>query len=155
MQGDDIARLAQQEMAGVTAQRFDSADVSDALHRAASWFAASAPGRREAVILSDFTVGSIDDEALRVLPAGVGVRFIRAGTPPPSREVTLAEATGFRGGVWRPSMRVAKDGTSMTWTRVGTATRPAWIETSQAPADDSRRRARASSCRLLRRRGGG
>jgi hypothetical protein len=140
MQGpavDDTARLAQQEMAGVQGQRFDSADLRDALRRAGSWFAAAPPGRREAVILSDFTVGSIDADAFRVLPAGVGVRFIRAGVPPPSREVPLAEATGFRGGVWRPSMRVAKDGTSMTWTRVGTATPPAWLETSQAPGDNA------------------
>lgn len=132
----EAARLAQQEMAGAQAQRFDSADLRDALRLAASWFATAPPGRREAVILSPFTIDSIDADALRVLPAGAGVRFIRARTPPPSRDVTLAEASGFRGGVWRPSMRVAKDGTSMTWTRVGTATPPAWLDTSQTPAEN-------------------
>ena len=53
-----------------------------------------------------FPRGSIDDEAAARIPAGAGVRLIRAGTQPgAAARDAAAESSGFRGGVWQASAR--------------------------------------------------
>lgn len=141
-QSDDGMRLAAQEMAAVAAERFTTADLRDALARAALWLEQAPPGRREVVIVSDFQKGDLDAEDLRVLPEGTGIHPIRVATAPLAREVALAPVSGFRGGRWQPSLRLDGDGSAVTWTRTGDAAPLTWLTTEQAPTDgESARRA--------------
>ena len=88
--------------------------------RAARWLAATPPatprGRHH---LGLPATASLDGEALRRVPAGVGVRLIRAGAQPAARGGDARRwSRGFRGGVWQPAMRASKRrDTSVTWTR--------------------------------------
>jgi len=131
---DDAIRLAEEEMRAFKAQRFSGEDLPGALARAAAWFAQAPPGRREVVVVSDFRKGSLDGQDFGVLPSGVGVRTIRAGTQPAAREVTLPTVSG-RGGAWQPSMRVERGGTAVTWTRTSAGPAASWLSTAQAPEE--------------------
>ena len=138
----DLASLAAQQTQAFRAQQFESGDVRGALSRAAAWLAAAPPGRREAVILSDFQRGTLDREDLAVLPVGTGIATIRVGTLPQSRDVRLDPVDGFRGARWQPSLRVDAASTAVTWSRVAEGSRPAWLTTSQ-PSDQDAAAARA------------
>lgn len=143
---DDAMRFAGEEMRAFHSQRFASSDLREALERAAAWFADTPPGRREVVIISDFQRGAVAAEDFQALPAGVGVRPIRVGNQPAVRDVTLPIVAGFRGGAWRPSLRVEPGGTGVTWTRAGDAPNIAWLTTAQAVAETeaARRAVRAA-----------
>jgi hypothetical protein len=130
----DAARLADQEMNAFSSARFESADLRDAIRRAGEWIARTAPARREIVIVSDFQRGAIDVDAFAAVPAGVGLRFIRAGTRPPQQEVPLPAISGWRGTEWQGSAVVRGDSTEVTWKRSG-ASKIGWLSTRQADAD--------------------
>jgi hypothetical protein len=130
----DAARLADQEMNTFSSARFESADLRDALNRAAEWIKRTAPARREIVIVSDFQRGAIDQDAFGAVPAGVGLRFIRAGTRPARQEVPLPAISGWRGAQWQGSAVIRRDSTEVTWNRRGAA-ETSWLSTRQADAD--------------------
>jgi hypothetical protein len=140
--GGEAARLAQQEMAAFQAQQFAGSSPRDALARAVTWLAGTPPGRREVVIISDFQQGALDAVDLAVLPAGVGVRLVRAGTHPAARDVSLPAVAGFRAATWQPSARVEREATGATWTRSGEAPSVPWLTTTQ-PAGEAEAAARA------------
>ena len=131
----ETARLADHELVAFRAQRFDSADLRDGLARAAAWFAGAPPGRREVVIVSDFQRGSLDRDDLAVVPASAGLRTIRSGMPPPSREVRLPRVAGFRGAAWEPTLRVDAGTSGVTWAKVAGAPPSSWLTTAQAEGE--------------------
>lgn len=138
---NDRASLATQQMQAYHAQLFEGSDVRGALSRAAAWLAAAPPGRREAVILSDFQRGTLDREDLAVLPEGTGLSTLRVGVLPQSRDVRLSPV-GFRDATWQPSVRVDPAATSVSWSRLRERPRASWLTTSQ-PATDGEAAARA------------
>lgn len=121
---------------------FAGPDLRQSLAKAAAWFAAAPPGRREAVIISDFQNGSIDAGDLKLLPAGASVRTLRAGTPPAVRDVQMPAVAGVRDATWRTALRVEPDATRVTWDRIGEAPTLSWLKTSE-PAADGEAAARA------------
>ena len=132
----EATRLAAQESIAFASARFDGDDLRDAIRRAADWIERAPPGRREVVVVSDFQRGAIDRETLNAIPAGVGVRFIRAGTHPAERAVPLPAISGWRGGEWQPSATIRGEAVEASWARRGPSTVD-WIETRQPAADDS------------------
>jgi hypothetical protein len=131
----EIDRFAEQELTAFRAQRFEGADLREQLARAGAWFGGAPPGRREVVILSDFQRGALDREDLILLPPSAGIRTIRAGMPPRSRDVRLPPVGGFRGGVWEPSVRLDAGGTAVTWTKASAAPPLTWLTTAQAEGE--------------------
>ena len=130
----DVAHLADQEMTAFTSARFESADLRDATRRAAEWLGRTPPARREVVIVSDFQRGALDRDALDAIPAGAGLRFIRAGTRPALADARLPATSGWRGSEWQGTIDVRVDSTLATWTRHNTP-KIAWLTTRQADAD--------------------
>ena len=128
-------RLAQQEMTAFANARFDGEDLRDAVRRAVDWIGSAPPARREIVVISDFQRGAIDPETVSEIPAGVGLRFIRAGTHPAERGVPLPSISGWRGGEWQPAATIRGDAVEASWVRRGPST-VGWIETRQAPGED-------------------
>ena len=94
------ARLADQELQAFASAKFAGSDVRDGLQRATDWLSHMPPARREIVIVSDFQRGTIDAQTLARIPASVGLRFIRSGTP--AATATLPKIEGWRGGTWQP-----------------------------------------------------
>lgn len=132
----DTMRLAEQEARGFQVQRFAGTDLRDLMARAAAWLDDAAPGRREIVVVSDFQRGEFDADDVAGLPSGIGLRMIRAATQPAARDVALPAVSGFRGGVWQPSLRVESGATAATWTRSGDAASLSWLTTVQPPAEE-------------------
>ena len=88
-------QLADQESASAfRSVQIESGDIADALARAARWLIAAPPSRREVVVISDFRMGALDRKSLDVLPLEVGIRFVRAGTPPAERAAILSPIEG-------------------------------------------------------------
>jgi hypothetical protein len=131
----EAERLAAQEMAAFRAQRFASRDLRDAVQRAAAWLAGAPPARRELVVVSDFQRGALEVEDLAVLPAGVGIRTIRVPDRGVTREGHWPAVSGFRGGAWRPDVRLDARGTAVTWLRAAAAPSQAWLTTTQASGE--------------------
>jgi hypothetical protein len=131
----EAGRLADQEMAAFASERFAAADLRDALSRAADWIARTPPARREIVVISDFQRGTLDRDALAAVPAGVGLRFIRAGRHPEERDVPLPVIAGWRGGAWQGAATIRGDAIEASWTRRG-ASIIEWVGTRQARGDE-------------------
>ena len=128
-------RLADQEMNSFASARFEGNDLRDAIRRASGWLEGAPPARREIVVISDFQRGAIDEEALRTIPAGVGLRFTRAATHPAERSVPLPATSGWRGSEWQPAATIRGEAIDASWTRRGPSA-PAWIETRQPAGDE-------------------
>jgi hypothetical protein len=60
-------------------RRIDSRDVSVTMPQAIAWLTASAPARREVVIVSDFQHGALNERALENVPRTIGVRMVPVG----------------------------------------------------------------------------
>jgi Aerotolerance regulator N-terminal len=135
-QNAEAARLAEQEMSAFHAQRFPSADLRDAVARAADWLAGAPPARREVVIVSDFQRGALDGEDLAVLPAGTGLRAIRASGQAAARDARWPVIAGFRGGTWQPRVRLDARSTNVTWSRTANPPSASWLTTMQAPGEN-------------------
>lgn len=125
---DAASRMASQQSADAfMSRRIDTEDLADGVDRAIAWTATTPPSRREIVIVSDFQRGSIARDVIDAIPADVGVRLIRAGTPPATRTETLGRIDGWRGGAWVASQTVDAAGTHATWERKGSSPVPTWI----------------------------
>lgn len=72
-------------------RRIDSTDAGAAMPRAIAWLTASAPARREVVVVSDFQHGTLNERALENVPRTIGVRMV----PVPGNRDT---AVGFESG---------------------------------------------------------
>jgi hypothetical protein len=128
--------LAKQEMAtAFHAQRFAGANLRETVAWAAGWIAATPPSRREIVVISDFQRGSLDASAIAAVPADIGVRLLRAGSPPAERSVTPPPVDGWRGATWQPEVAIDRDSTRVTWTRQRDVETPSWLIPVAAPAD--------------------
>jgi hypothetical protein len=57
-----------------------TADLRGGLARAMVWLDAAPPARREIVVVGPLELGTLDDAALREIPTGVGVRFVRTAS---------------------------------------------------------------------------
>ncbi len=129
-------RLADEELVNVfTARRVDTAALADGIERAARWLQSAPPSRREIVIVSDFQQGTLDEAALKAIPADIGVRFIRAGAPPATGLAISPLVDGWRGGIWQSTATIDAAGTRASWARRGSSEAPAWISVAASAAD--------------------
>jgi hypothetical protein len=78
------ARQAQWNQRLVT-ETVDSSPLSEGIHRAMARLESAPPARQELVIAAPLTIGSVTAADLAVIPAHVGIRFIRTGDLPASR----------------------------------------------------------------------
>ena len=130
------ARLADEEIRSVFAgRRVNTPELSDGIERAVHWLQTAPPARREIVIVSDFQRGALDEQAIKAIPADIGVRFVRAGVQPATRSETPAPVDGWRGGIWQATATVGPEGTRVTWARRGAAAAPGWITVTAGAAD--------------------
>lgn len=130
------SRLADQEMRNVFAgRRVNTPDLADGIERAVRWIQAAPPSRREIVLVSDFQRGSIEEDALKTIPADVGIRLIRAGVQPDTRRATSPPVDGWRGGIWQATATIDATGTRASWVRRGSAEVPRWISVMASPVD--------------------
>ena len=116
-------------------RRVNTPDLADGVDRAVRWLRSAPPSRREIVLISDFQRGSLDEAAVRRIPADVGVRLIRAGAQPGTRHVTLPRIEGWRGGMWQATATIEAIGTRVSWVRSDGARDVAWITVMASPAD--------------------
>jgi hypothetical protein len=86
----DAAREAAdaEDRAPIQVVRIEIPSLSDGLVRATAWLATAPPARREMVLVSAFTEGSLPESELAKVPAGVGLRFVRVGGQVDVRRVT-------------------------------------------------------------------
>jgi hypothetical protein len=144
---DVAAWLAEQEAGNVfAARRLDAPVLSDGIDRAIDWLQAVPPSRKEIVVISDFQRGAVDEGVLKGIPADVGVRLIRAGTPPETRRVESPFIDGWRQGNWQATTTIDAGGVRATWARRGDAAAPGWVSVaaSSAEADVADRALRAA-----------
>jgi aerotolerance regulator-like protein len=110
---------AQQEQAGreeAAAYRgivIRSRSIAEGLGRASAWLNAEPPARREIVAISAFPLGALSGADVAAIPAGIGVRLVRAGALPSTAtdeaEPTLAAAANMASAV-RHTRAVVLDG---------------------------------------------
>ncbi len=88
-------------------RQFTGASLRDSILRAVAWLEQAPPARRELVIVSPLTIGSIDGADVAAIPESIGIRFERNGELPPTRTV----AAGHVIGPARPEVRRDDTGT--------------------------------------------
>lgn len=131
----DAEPLVRQELDAFLSARFAGSDLREQVARASEWLERTPPARRELVILSDFQRGAIDARTIDGVPAAIGIRFIRAGVQPQSREMTMPRISGWRGSVWQPSATLHADRLDARWRRIEETAPPGWLTTSQPDAE--------------------
>ncbi len=129
-------RLADQELHAFASAKFPSADLDEAIERASQWLEHAPPARREIVVISDFQRGAIGDHSFDSVPADVGLRFIRAGTQPPTRSGSLPVVSGWREADWEPAFTLDSRGLNASWLRRGRAEPARWLSTRQPEQDE-------------------
>jgi hypothetical protein len=120
-----IARpIAEAERRGAAvSERIASAELHDAVASASAWLRTAAAGTREIVVVSDFQSGALDGGDLVNVPAGIGIRFVRAGRPM-AAAVDAPASDGWRGGRWTASIGLDASGTRVSWQRTAAAPPP-------------------------------
>jgi hypothetical protein len=107
--------LARREAEGAFVSRVvETADVAGAVRQVAGLFARLPPARRELVVVSDLQEAAVEPAAFEALPRGVGIRFVRSGTPsnarqpPPTGLPELLAPDAAAGAVTRALASVAR-----------------------------------------------
>jgi hypothetical protein len=80
-------------------QRFAGPSLPDGIRRAILWLETTPPARREIVVASALSIGSITQADVAAIPRGIGVRFERRQTLPATRTAAggrLLTPTGVR-----------------------------------------------------------
>ena len=95
------------------ATRIETASVADGLRRAVAWLSTSPPARREIVVLSDFQRGALSADALRVVPDGVGRRFVAVGRLPETRSIASAPLIATPTSARPQAMVISRESTSV------------------------------------------
>ena len=95
------------------ATRIETASVADGLRRAVAWLSTSPPARREIVVLSDFQRGALNADALRIVPDGVGRRFVAVGRMPETRSIASVPLLATPTGARPQRMVIARESTSI------------------------------------------
>ena len=95
------------------ATRIETASVADGLRRAVAWLSTAPPARREIVVLSDFQRGALSPNALRVVPDGVGRRFVAVGRMPETRSIASAPLLATPTSARPQTMVIARESTSI------------------------------------------
>lgn len=130
-------------------RRFVTADFAAGLADAAAWLQSQGVSRREVVVVAPLARGALTNADVRALPAGVGVRFVRAGAPAAStREHMAARLEGD--SLWRVRASVTQDDTSTTVREVERA-REAGSVVELTGSDAERPAAEAARRAVLRR----
>jgi hypothetical protein len=113
-----IAAATREQASAFQATQFEATDVSEGIARAGDWLRTAPPAAREIAIVSDFQRGSVTAATLRALPAFVGVRFVRVGTPIDRRSVdgrTASMRTATSVGARTPTVTILPDRTEVQW----------------------------------------
>jgi aerotolerance regulator-like protein len=138
--------LADAERRGAAvSERIASAELHDAVASASAWLRTAAAGTREIVVVSDFQSGALDGGDLANVPAGIGIRFVRAGRPMAAARETAA-SDGWHGGRWTASIGLDASGTRVGWQRTADASPPRLrVLTGEADRAAADRAARAAA----------
>ena len=134
----EIARAEQ-----VSAYQFaqiDTEDLNDGLSRAVRILATSPPARREIVLVSDFHQGTVSSRSLGEAPPDIGLRFVRAGDLPDTREWTGPALSGWRHARWQPNVAIDSASTRVRWQSTGASpdSSPITIATAEGEQADGR-----------------
>jgi hypothetical protein len=107
------------------AVRIDATDLTEGLRRAARWLETAPPARREAVVVSDFQLGALDDGVQKILPERTGLRLVAvSGAGGSVKAVEGTRLFGAPGIGYRvQAMRISRDGTEATVTGAADSTR--------------------------------
>ncbi len=132
-----------------TSYRVESPDLGEGLRRALRQLEHAPPARKEVVVLSDFQQGTVGNRSIATVPAGVGLRFVRAGTPARTRAWTMDAVDGWRGARWEPHIAIDESSTTATWTRAKGAELPAGLTVAVSSAEETRRRAAVAAATAL------
>lgn len=118
-QADEAARA---EAAGAaSSRRIDAGNLGSGIREASEWLSTAPPARREIVVISDLQQGALSESAIEEATDAAGLRFVRVGSFPSSRDVD-GPATLDGDGVATSRVRVDGGATSVVRTR---ARRPA------------------------------
>jgi hypothetical protein len=138
---ETAAAIAHSESGGaVQTVRIETSDLHDGLLRAVRQLDRVPPARREIVVVSDFQQGTVNDDALAVVPGHVGLRFLRTGRLPTSHSWNAGAIEGWRGGRWDRAVTIDRSSTTATWTRVDGTGSPQGLTIVAPPAEDRRAR---------------
>ena len=116
---EEAADVASAEAgSAIAAIRIEATDLAEGLRRAARWLETAPPARREAVVVSDFQLGAIDDSASGTLPQGIGLRLVSVGSGTGSvKQIQGMRLLGAPGIDERDqAMRISPDSTEATQT---------------------------------------
>lgn len=78
------ARRRQWDARVITAEVVEP-DLRSGIVRAVAWLERQRPGRREIVVRAPFALGSLSSADVSAIPAHIGLRFERTGSPPSTR----------------------------------------------------------------------
>ncbi len=81
------------------------ADITDAIADATRWFEQQPPSAREIVVTGALQRGSISEADLQAIPADIGIRFVRSGSPAGAEQTVpiLARRNGVLTRIDRPA----------------------------------------------------
>jgi len=105
---------AQAEMRSASyAMRIETVSLTDGVRRAVAWLSTSPPARREVVVLSDFQRGALSADVLRIVPDGVGRRFVGIGRMPETRSIASAPLLASPTSARQQTVAIARESTSV------------------------------------------
>ena len=135
------AQTAQAEAAtAFEAVRIDTVSLAGGIRSAVQRLDRMPPARREIVLISDFRQGALTEGDLAVIPADIGIRFIRPRTQAARRTWTGAEMHGWRAMQWVPEIAIDRASTTATWKPAGSvssASEGITIAAASADADQA------------------
>jgi hypothetical protein len=114
-------------------REFRTGSLRDGIRSAVAWLESAPPGRRELLVRSRFPIGSIDAADIAAVPAGIGIRLVRAGTLPAAQTVDAGRVVEGHAVL---SRRVTLDGARTAVQETPAAERAVWpVEVVNAPAE--------------------
>ena len=114
----------------VVTETVDSSPLSEGIHRAVARLESAPPARQQLVIAAPLTIGSVTAADLAVVPAHVGIRFVRTGNLPATR---TAEAPALLTPAGEVQRTVSIVGSETRVREAPAAARAAWAIEIVAP----------------------
>ena len=131
-------------------RRFVTGDLPAGLADAAAWLQTHGRSRREISVMAPFLRGSIGERDVRLVPADIGLRFVRVGLRP-SGTFERTRVQRVDGQLWRIGEAVTLDAAGTAVRESGRVAEPGQVvAVASAPAD---REAAAAARRAVLRRG--
>lgn len=140
-EADDLARTDGADAAWST--RIEARALRSGLQQAVVWLSATAPARREIVLISDFQTGALTERDVALVPAGIGLRLRQTGVATGERRI---EGAGLFGTAMSRGQMIVLSGSA---TAVSLASRSATTAGLQILTTDSDRAAGAALLEIV------